>query len=632
MFVDALTLAALAGELRDDLRGARIDDVIQPTPESLAIQCWGGGRKRWLLASAHPQLARVHLINEKPRKLVAEPPAFIMLLRKYVEGARIVEVRQPRWERILEISFGRGGSESTWLVIEIMGRLSNLILRDEAGEILGALHQVSGAVNHYREIAPHAPYRYPPPRTRTLHGETVPRLDGETVTADDLHEAAIETLRADQPAPTPKPRRGRRKVEVPTLASLLVANVEGFSPEMGREVAVRALGSADVPLTPDLAWEAIAAEAHPLAALLTTRDWRPTLVYAPPEAKAPTAFAVYEPRQYLGARLESAPSANEMLATYYQGAEWHTAVEGAKGDLRRLLQTLHERSQRKDTALREELQALGEAQRLREEGDILLAYQQEIEPHLASITLENPFAVANEQASPTITIELDPRFTAVDNANRKYARYHKLQRAANMIPPQIAANDLERARIEQLQTDLVLAETPVEIQHVRAEVTEAGYLRGKPTPKQAAKAAKGAKPGKKGQQGKGKPGQQRGPEGGAPLRLELSNGFIALVGKNSRQNEEVTFRQSSSNDLWLHARGVPGAHVIVKSGGRPVPEPVTREAAALAAYYSQSREATSVPVDYTEQRYVRHMKGGGPGMVIYERERTLQVEPKEGGQ
>jgi predicted ribosome quality control (RQC) complex YloA/Tae2 family protein len=624
MHVDALTLTAIADELRAALHAARVEDVIQPTPQSIALQCWGGGSKRWLLASAHPQLARIHLVPEKPRKLVAEPPAFVMLLRKYLERARVAEVRQPRWERILEIGFSRADYGTTWLVAEIMGRLSNLILRDEAGEILGALHQVRGDVNHYREIAPHAPYRYPPPRTRTLHGETVPRLDGETLTADDLREAAIETLRGGEPAPTM--RRGRRKAETPTISTLLVAHVEGFSPEMGREVAARALGNPDIMLTADLPWEVVADEVHALATLPATHDWHPTLVYAPPEAAVPSAFAVYEPCQYHDARLEAAPSANDMLATYFQGAEWHTAVEGAKGDLRRLLQTQHDRSARKDTALREELRALDEAQRLREEADTLLAYQHEIAPHQASVTLENPFAVGDDAAPPTITIELDQRFTAVDNANRRYARYHKLQRAARMIPPQIAANDLERARIEQLQTDLALAETPSEIQQVRAEVAEAGYLRRGKAALQ--RPAMGAKAGKKGQPGKGQPGQQRGTEGGPPLRRELANGYVALVGKNSRQNEEVTFRLASPNDLWLHARGVPGAHVIVKSGGRPVPERVLREAATLAAYYSQAREATSVPVDYTEQRYVRHMKGGGPGMVTYERERTLYVEPR----
>ena len=176
-----------------------------------------------------------------------------------------------------------------------------------------------------------------------------------------------------------------------------------------------------------------------------------------------------------------------------------------------------------------------------------------------------------------------------------------------------------------------MAETPAEIALVRAEVVEAGYLRGetekRPTkPAKPPKWAKGVKSGKSGKSGK--PAQpMRKPEGGAPLRRESSDGMALLVGKNSRQNEEVTFHQASANDTWLHARGVPGAHVIIRNGGRPVSETTLREAAALAAYYSQSRSAGSVAVDYTEQRYVRHMKGGGPGMVIYEREHTLHVAP-----
>ena len=198
-----------------------------------------------------------------------------------------------------------------------------------------------------------------------------------------------------------------------------------------------------------------------------------------------------------------------------------------------------------------------------------------------------------------------------------------------MIPPQIEANDLERARIEQLQTDLALAETPsrdpacsrrdnrgwLPARQARDETVRQRAQRRRSLARRDSRARE--------------TGQTAWAEGGAPLRLELSNGLTLLVGKNSRQNEEVTFRQASPNDLWLHARGVPGAHVIVKSGGRPVPDPVLREAAALAAYYSQSREATSVPVDYTEQRYVRHIKGGGPGMVTYEREHTLHVAPED---
>ena len=632
MHVDALTLAALADELRAELAGARVEDVVQPTPHAVALQCWGGGRTDWLLASAHPQLARVHLLDRKPQKLVAEPPVFVMLLRKHLEGARVVAITQPRWERVLEIGFARGGAggggtpgqPASWLVVEIMGRLSNIILRDDAGTILGALRLVGAEVNRYRTIAPNEPYRPPPPQTRLLAGQTLPRLPGETVSAHDLCVAADDLLAA--PANPKRPA---------SVANLLAGHLLGFSQELGREVAARALGQPDAALAADLPWEELAREASALAALPATSAWRPTLVLTAPAARSadgasapgegpdagdPVAFAVYEPRQYAGHVLRPMPSVSTLLAAYYRRAEWRDAVEGAKGDLRRTLTAQRDRCLRKAEVLRTELASLSEADRLREEAEVLLAFQLEVPPRAASFTIENPFADAAAGPAPILTIALDPQLSPVANANRRFARYHKLRRAAAQIPSQIEANALELAQIDQLLTDLILAETTPEIALVRAEVAEAGYLRGR-------RGAAGDRHGK-GRHGKpGKPGGKGTPAAGAPLRRQSSDGFTLLVGKNSRQNEEVTFRQATGNDLWLHARGVPGAHVIVKSGGRPVPESTLREAAALAAYYSQARTASSVPVDYTEQRYVRHMKGGGPGMVIYERERTLQAAP-----
>lgn len=634
--VDALTLAALAGELRTDLLGARIDDAIQPTPYAIALQCWGGGRNRWLLASAHPQLARVHLTDDKPRKLVTEPPAFVMLLRKHLEGTRVAAINQPRWERLLEIGFGRGptvaeGVASVWLVIEIMGQISNLILRADDGEILGALHLITHEMNRYRTIAPHVVYRYPPAQTRSVRDESVPRLSGESVTATDLREAAVAALakaaldsEAAEPE-TPRAKKRRAKQSTPTVAGLLVSQIEGFSRELGREVTYRALATSDAPLTTDLPWDTLASEVRALASLPATSTWQPTLVYGDAASQIPTAFAVYQPHQYGDATLRACASVNEMLATFYHDAEWRLAVDSAKRELRHLLQTIRDRSARKDEALHGELAAIAEAQALREEADLLLAFQAEIARGQTSITLDNPFGEGTTRA-----ITLDPRFTAVENANRRYARYHKLQRATSLIPPQIAANQLELARVDQLLTDLELAETPAEIALVRAEVVEAGHLRGAKE-KHPQKPAKITKQPKWAKGGKGaKPAQQtRKPAGGTPLRRESPDGLTILVGKNSHQNEEVTFHQASANDIWLHARGVPGAHVIIRSGGRSVNEATLREAAALAAYYSQSRTAGSVPVDYTEQRYVRHIKGGGPGMVTYEREHTLHVAPKD---
>jgi predicted ribosome quality control (RQC) complex YloA/Tae2 family protein len=633
MQTDALTLAAVADELTQMALGARVEDVIQPTPQSVALLLYGQGTKRWLLVSAHPQLARMHLTEGRPRKLVNEPPAFVMLLRKHLEGARLTAIRQPRWERAVELTFARGGPESgmapVWLTAELMGRQSNVILREDTaagGEVLGALHVVQPGANRVRVIAPHVVYQPAPPQTRTLRGEQVPRLAPGRATPAQLETAALDMLAAAHEALTAQPsarkRKGKSKRdETPTVVGMLMAHVAGCSRELAREVASRALGTTGAALAPDLDWGALSTEMRSFVALVESHEWRPTLVYAAPDAPTPEAYAVYEPRQFPGATLRPMPSVNEALAIYYQDAEWRVTIEAAKGDLRRLLQTNRERCQRKADVLQGELGALDEARRLREEADLLLAFQSESPERAASVTLENPFA--SEPA--TITIELDPRYGVVENANRRYARYHKLQRAASQIPLQIAANDLELTRIEQLQADLALAETPQEIALVREEIVEAGYLRAKPDPR-ARKQPKGGK-GTRG--AKGSQLGRQSAAGGAPLRRESSGGFALLVGKNSRQNEEVTFHQAAANDVWLHARGVPGAHVIVKSGGRPLPERTLREAAALAAYYSQARENGSVAVDYTEQRYVRHMKGGGPGMVIYERERTLHVAPED---
>jgi predicted ribosome quality control (RQC) complex YloA/Tae2 family protein len=625
MNVDAQTLSAVADEFGRALIGARVDDIIQPTTHSIALQTYGSGRNRWLIASAHPQLARIHYVGQKPRKLAQDPPAFVMLLRKYLEGARVLQVRQPPWERLVEIGCSHGQSgRVVWLVVEIMGRLSNLILRDEDGLILGALRQVGADENRYRTIAPHVPYRYPPPQTRVLHGTIVPRLPPEQVTARDLETAGLEMHQAG-----PRPR-GRKSAPL-TVADVLMAQVAGFGHELSAEATFRALGTERSLLTSGVDWARVGGEVRALAEVGVTAPWQPTLVYSGSVPSAvgdhlPTGLAVYRPLRYTaGETLTPVESANDMLAIYFKDGEWRHAIERAKLDLHHLLQTHRGRSVRKQEALLEELSRLDERHHLREEADILLAFQQEVPAHASQFTRTNPFVTSSATTPALLTISLDPSLSAVENANRKYERYHKLQRAGAYIPAQLEASRMELARIEQLATDLAIAETPAEIALVRTEVVDAGYLRPGPERKRPAskQSRKGSKAGKK------PPSPKHAAEGGTPLRRQSGDDFVLLVGKNSRQNEEVTFHQAGASDLWLHARGVPGAHVIIKSGGRPVSEATLREAAALAAYYSQSRSAGTVPVDITEQRYLRHLKGGGPGMVTYERERTIHVQPQD---
>jgi predicted ribosome quality control (RQC) complex YloA/Tae2 family protein len=652
MYMDAMTLAAVADELRILLAGTRIDTIIQPTGHAIALQCYApgqgeGGRNRWLYLSAHPQLARVHLTSLKPAKIASDPPAFVMLLRKYLEGARIEAIEQPRWERVIEITAGyRSSPERDFhyrLIVEIMGRLSNIILCDEHGLILGSLKRVGAEVNRYRVIAPNVQYIPPPPQQRSFAGQTLPRLEPTTITAASL---AVIAAARDEPASLAMPNSKKvrkRAPEQPKLWQLLVTHLLGFSALLAREAVYRTTGHTETLLyqgmQDEATWEKLAIHIRTLAALYDTHAWQPQIVLLPSsseeqaesahnghQAKAspflPVAFAAYALEQYAGiadARIRQSPSINVLIDEYYAGLEWRDAMEGVRAPLRKALQTQRDRHLRKAELLQQSLAASEEAAHYRLQADLLLAYQHEVPRGQNSVTLGNFFE--GEDSVSEVTIPLDPRFDAVGNANRLYHKYHKLRRATALIPHQIEQNALELATIEQLLTDLMLADTPAEAALVKAEVQAAGLIHGAPPTKEkkAQKAHKGRK------QIKGKPVP---PGGGVPLQVQSRDGFTLLIGKNSRQNEVVTFHQATANDIWLHARGVPGAHVIIKAAGREVPRSTIEQAAGLAAYYSQARGSTTAPVDYTLQRHVRHMKGGGPGMVFYERERTIYARPE----
>lgn len=642
MNTDAITLAAIADEWRVLLKGARIDTIIQPTEYTIALQCYApgmqdqSGQNRWLYLSAHPQLARAHITARKPAKIASDPPPFVMLLRKHLEGTRIEAVQQPHWERVIELITSRRVSPESEerqryrLIIEIMGRMSNSILCDEQGMILGSIKQVGADVNRYRTIAANVAYVPPPPQQYTFAGQTLPRIEPSMITGAQLTMLAAE----EPPAPTAPPtKKGRtRTAEPQKLWQVLSRYLLGFSPLLAREAVYRTTSETETAVAAIDAtgsvWEELARNVRELAALYDNHTWRPQLVErmeagaasGAPGVPSFLAFAPYPLEQYAGmpgVQVRQSPSINILIDEYYAGAEWRDAMEGVRAPVRKVLQTQRERCKRKAELLQRELAATEEAARYRTQAELLLAYQHEVQQGQSSVTLQNFFE--GDESMAEVTIALDPRFDAVGNANRFFNKYHKLRRALTLIPTQIEENAAELATIEQFLADLMLADTPAEVVLVKAEVQTAGYMRGVRAKKEK-KAQKHAK---------GKKGKPVPPGGGVPLQKRSGDGFTILIGKNSRQNEVVTFQLATANDLWLHARGVPGAHVIIKGGGRDVPRTTIEHAASLAAYYSQARGSTSVPVDYTAQRYVRHMKGGGPGMVIYERERTVYAEPAD---
>jgi predicted ribosome quality control (RQC) complex YloA/Tae2 family protein len=509
--------------------------------------------------------------------------------------------------------------------------------------ILGSLKRVGAEVNRYRTIVAHIPYVPPPPQQRTIAGQTFPKLEPTTITSAQLATCVVEDQSAVElpiASPSTPAKKRKRPAEEPKLWQLLTRHLLGFSPLMAREAVYRTTSNAETPVASVEAsiWDELAWNVRELAGLYDSHSWQPQLVERVATADElpmptssfqafPIAFAPYILEQYAQTpdiRVRHSPSINVLLDDFYARTEWRDAMEGVRNPIRKSLQTQRDRCKRKADLLQRELAALGEAARYRLQAELLLTHQHEVRQGLSSVTLHNYFDGETEGGESNITFALDPRFDAVGNANRLFNKYHKLRRAAALIPAQIEQNASELATIEQLLADLMLADTPAEVALVKAEVQAAGYMRGAPK-SQEKKAQKAAKKGKGGKQLKGKPVP---PAGGVPLHIQSRDGFTLLIGKNSRQNEEVTFHQATSNDMWLHARGVPGAHVIIKAAGREIPRSTIEQAASLAAYYSQARGTTTAPVDYTLQRHVRHMKGGGPGMVIYERERTIYVAPE----
>jgi predicted ribosome quality control (RQC) complex YloA/Tae2 family protein len=494
---------------------------------------------------------------------------------------------------------------------------------------------VGADINRYRVIAANVQYVPPPPQQRIIMGQSLPRLEPTTITAAQLALCAAEDTEPAKEAST-RDKRKRAQNQQPKLWQLLTRNLLGFSPLLAREAVYRTTNETESPLESAAAsWEELAWNVRELAALYDTHAWKPQLVERPGGADqtqvfglqyVPVAFAPYVLEQYAampGVRVRESASINVLIDEFYAGAEWRDALESLRAPVKKILQTQRDRSIRKAELLQQELAISEEANQHRQQAELLLALQHEVKPGQSSVVLPNIF---QSEANPSeVSITLDPRLDAVGNANRLFNKYHKLRRALALVPGQREQNATELATIEQLLADLMLAETPAEVALVKAEVQAAGYMRGAKVERtSSASARKQAHKGKGGKQHKGKPVP---PGGGVPLHVQSRDGLTLLIGKNSRQNEEVTFHQATANDMWLHARGVPGAHVLIKAGGRDIPRSTIEQAASLAAYYSQARGSTSVPVDYTLQRNVRHMKGGGPGMVVYERERTIYAQP-----
>jgi predicted ribosome quality control (RQC) complex YloA/Tae2 family protein len=572
MYLDALTISALVDEFLDTLAGGRIQDTlsVDETGLGMEIYSYADHQRRYLYLSADRMQPRVHLVEDKLRRGLTTPKQIALLLRRYTEGGIVAHVSQPAWERVLIFDI-EGPEGAVELILEPMERRSNIILVQN-GIIIDSMRRVGPEDNRYRLTLPAHEYVPPPPQTNKHNPFTLTQPELESI------------FRAETAGADADPKRKAFQ----TLSGALL----GFSPLLAKEVIFRAQGNINV-RTREADVAAIFETMQTVLQPLRQRDWQPGIVESDGRAEA---FSVYPITHMEGWHLVD--SISEALARFYgepTGEEAYTAgkkpvfaaIEEARAKLGAKLASL-ERSMTDDA----------EREVLRENGELILAYQYTLQPDQTELQAQY------DADQPARVIRLNPELTPLENAQQYFNRYNKAKKAFDDVPRLIRETQQELAFIDQLETDLQLASNWPEIDDVQQELQAKGYWKGK-----TAKRIGGA-------------GQS------APLRVVTDEGFVIWVGRNSRQNEMVSFKKASADDLWLHVRGVPGAHVVIRNDGRPVPESVLEQAASLAAYYSAKRGEGKVDVDVTQIKHVRKIKGAGAGMVTYRNEETRVAIPR----
>ena len=604
MTFDALTMHAIRDELEANLLGGHVEKLFLLSPLEVGLHIRAQHRDHSLLISADPQAARVHLVRGTLRRLSDEVTPFLLLLRKYVRDGRIASIEQPTLERVLRLAVEKrhedGSTTSTALIIEVMGRHSNAILVGPDGRVLDALKRIPPSLSRQRPILPHQPYSQPP---------AVEKLNPlSPLLARQLAAAARQT-RPDSP-----------------LWRFLLEAVSGLGPLTAREVVYRACRDALAPLTSVTQWQDLVDAMASLLQPLRDGNWTPSVVV---QDAAVVHFAPYLLTQFPESQVERVGSTSEAVERAHAEKLRTRPAEALRAPLRATLQARLDRARRKEEALQQALSRGEKAEELKRSGQAILASASQIGKGQAELRWEGR------------VISLDPKLSPAENAQRYFKEYAKARDAAREIPALQDAARLEREFLEQMLTLVELAGEETELRALARELAEAtGEAGAGPRSahsREPGQARAGLKPDPTGHgrpPSKQKPGKPNaGQTPGTVKRFTSSDGVEILVGGSARGNERVTFDLGAPGDLWLHARGVPGAHVVVKLGGKDPPRKTLLEAARLAALHSQARGSAKVPVDYTLQRHVRKVKQGPPGLVTYSEEKTVRVdalESKEG--
>lgn len=572
MAFDGIVIANLTRDLKTKLEGGKINKIAQPEKDELLFTIKNNRENLRLLISASASLPLIYL-TDKNKTSPLTAPNFCMLLRKHIGTGRILKVSQPGLERIIEFEIEHlddlGDLCRKRLIVELMGKHSNIIFCKEDGTILDSIKHVSSQMSSVREVLPGREY-FIPQTTEKGNPFGLP-----------LEE--FSRLMGQAPAPVRK---------------ALYLKLTGISPIMGEELCH--LASIDGDRSAKELSEAELTHLHRTLSLMMedvqAGNFSPAIVYRRGE---PVEFASLPLTCFEGAEYEARPFKNIslLLEQFYAEKNALTRIRQKSSDLRRVVQTVLERNYKKYDLQIKQLKDTEKRDKYKVYGELLNTYGYELAGGEKQLTCQNYYT------GQEITIPLDPQLTARENSQKFFDKYNKLKRTFEALTDLTLETKKEIDHLESISTALDIALDEEDLVQIKEELTEYGYI--------------------KRHYGKGKKPRITS----RPFHYLSSDGFHIYVGKNNYQNEELTFKVAAGNDWWFHAKGIPGSHVIVKCDGKELSDKTFEEAGALAAYYSKGRDNDKVEIDYIQRKHVKKAAGGAPGFVIYHTNYSLLANP-----
>lgn len=573
MAFDGITIANIVHELKSNILNGRIYKIYQPEPDELNLIVKTPQGNYRLLLSASATLPLLYLSTESKNNPMTAP-VFCMLLRKHIGNGRIVDIAQPGFERIVVFTIEHldemGDLCRKKLIVEIMGKHSNLIFCDEQDTIIDSIKRVSIQVSSVREVLPGRTYELPPSQ-----GKISPLI---------LTRAYYEQTMLMKPL---------------NLCKMIYTSLTGISPVVANEVCNRAGldGDSSVDSLDSEAKEGLWQELAGFIDQLREERFQPGIYYD--SEGNPVEFSGVRLTMYSDMEWRQNDSISAVLQEYYAAKNTVTRIRQKSSDLRRVVSTAIERTVKKYDLQTAQLADTEKRDTYRIYGELINTYGYGIEPGVTS------FQALNYYTNEEIRIPLDSGMTPAENAKKYFAKYNKLKRTYEALTEQVAQTRQELEHLQSIQTALEITLEEADLADIKRELMEYGYIKYKNDGR------------KKGKISKSK-----------PFHYISSDGYHMYVGKNNYQNEELTFQVANGSDLWFHAKQAPGSHVIVKTEGNPdVPDRTYEEAARLAAYYSSARSGSKVDIDYTKRANLKKTPGGAPGFVVYHTNYSMTIQP-----